>query len=323
MVNKIVFNSEICEPLDFSSKQKIINYLYNKLELYKYSYNILDNLAKVKYLECNEHYVTPNFKGINYLLLVANINNQNYCILIDKKTLSYNKLSIDIKNVNICKLKITLPESMYEGTIIDGKIINNKVFLIQECYFLMGENLLNKDLSKKFLQLNDLINNHFKNYLNNTITFKLNKLYRYNELKELISNLTNLTHNTNGLIFFPKTSGKTFVFLENKTEKINIISKSEEIIKAEPVYLSNNLDYLKTRKYSFEESTTFKILFLERTDILDVYNIYDESNLKLGIAGIPTLKISQMCDNIIKDDLIKFKCVFCKQFNKWIPLETM
>ena len=335
MVNKFLISQNICEPLDLQIKQKIINYLYEKLELYKYSYNILDNLYKIKYLEHNEHYVTPNFKGINYLLLALKINNQNYCVLIDKKTLSYNKILVDIKLINMYKFNINIPEIMYEGTIIDGKLINNKIFLIQESYLLIGNNKINTDLKNKFIELNSLIDNHLKDS-STIVVFKLNKLYTYLELKELIKNLSNLSYPTNGLIFFPKLSGKTYVFLENKNEKVNILSKpiiqsslisnkKNEDITTEVGIQYNpyiyNLDYLKTRKYSFEEYTNYEILSLEKTEIMDVYNIYDDKIEKIGIAGIPTLKISQMCDDIIKDSFVKFKCGYCKQFNKWIPIE--
>jgi len=73
-----------------------------------------------------------------------------------------------------------------------------------------------------------------------------------------------------------------------------------------------------------------KILSLIKTDIPDVYNIYNNINElpnetnKLGIALIPNLKISHMCNSLIKNfDPIKFKCCFSEKFKKWIPIAVV
>ena len=323
MTTKLTLGQDIVHSVNFITRRKIIDYLYNKLDLYKYSYNILNTIQKLKYLKYNEHYISPNFKGINYLLIMIYIDNQKYCILIDKKKLSYNKESIDLKNLNIYKLEIIIPEIMYDGTIIDGKLINNNIFLIHDCYFLMNENMLNIDMKSKLSQLNDVLNKNLKNSVGN-FNFKLNKLYIYNELKELINNLSHLSYQSNGLIFFPKISGNNIIFLEKKIEKINIISKNDKNIENKSYNIINELkEYLKSREYSFENNTITNILFLEKIDIPDVYNVYNRDKQKIGIAGIPTLKISLMCNNIIKEKnkLFEFTCTYCNIFKKWIPLE--
>ena len=83
--------------------------------------------------------------------------------------------------------------------------------------------------------------------------------------------------------------------LEKPKEKVeftsneNVSNKSYQLIK-------DFVDFLKVRKYSYENGRT-KILVLEKTDITDVYNVYtiNESE-KLGIAHIPNLRISSMCN---------------------------
>ena len=378
MMTKLTFGKNIAYPVDFIIRNNIIDYIYNKLEdLYKYSYNILNTISKLKFLKKNEHYVSPNYKGFNYLLIFTIINNNNYCIAIDRRKLSYKKEHIDIKLLNIYKLNtLSIPDIMFDGTIFDGKLINNELFLIQDCYYLMGKNMLNINLNEKLNQLNDILNNQLKDNILN-FDLKINKLSTYDQLEELILNLSKLPYHTNGLIFLPKLSGVNILFIENqikknnddkserinnndkserinnndklkkinndKSEKINNNDKSEKINndKSEKINndndKSNNLinydeinniiynytNFLKSREYSYENKDNIKILSLSKTDIPDVYNIYEENN-KLGIALIPNLKISHMCESIIKTtELVKFNCIFSEKFKKWIPISVI
>ena len=242
---------------------------------------------------------------------------------------------------------------MFNGTILDGKIINNSIFLIQDCYYLMGNNMLNMILNDKINLLDETIINNLKDNILN-FDLKLNKLYTYNNLEELISNLSKLSYNTNGLIFFPKLSGKNILFLENnnlkkddnqiykkenvqsKEENVQPIGKvrendnvqskkkNEEVVNENENIILNYTNILKSRTYSYENTYNLKILSLTKTDIPDVYNIYNDTNEKLGIALIPNLKISHMCESYIKtSEPVKFKCSFSEKFKKWIPISVV
>ena len=64
-------------------------------------------------------------------------------------------------------------------------------------------------------------------------------------------------------------------------------------------------------------------MWLKNTDIPDVYDIFEKSNsdIKLGIAHIPNLRISHMCNEIVTDSQSKsFECIYNNNFKKWIPL---
>jgi hypothetical protein len=332
-MEKINFGKYIAHPVDIILRTDIIDFIYNKLEdLHKFSYSILNNVSKLKFLKNNEHFLSPNFKGLNYFIIFTIINNNKYCIALDRRKLSYSKDQIDIKNLNIFILEVTdISNEIYKNTIFDGKLINNSIFLIQDCYYLMGNNMLNINLNEKIHQLNEnIINNiNIKNF-----DFKLNKLYLYENLEELINNLSKLSYSNNGLIFFPKKSGINILFLEKQSNKNK---ESYAIISPIPEnnYNSNDIifnytNFLKSREYSYENMNNIKILSLIKTDIPDVYNIYNNINElpnetnKLGIALIPNLKISHMCNSLIKNfDPIKFKCCFSEKFKKWIPIAVV
>jgi hypothetical protein len=55
---------------DKDIKHKVIDYLYNSLQLSNYRYLMLDSIQKLKNLQENIHYVSPNYKGLNYFLSI-------------------------------------------------------------------------------------------------------------------------------------------------------------------------------------------------------------------------------------------------------------
>ena len=132
-----------------------------------------------------------------------------------------------------------------------------------------------------------------------------------------------------GLIFYPKYSGINIVYVDKQQEKIEISVKGKSHSEIDPKsydLISNMVNYLKQRSYSYEKTGKIRKLWLKNTDIPDVYNIYEKDNCdnKLGIAHIPNLKTSHMCNNNISDSDIKcFECIYNNNFKKWIPLNPI
>ena len=233
----------------------------------------------------------------------------------------------------IVKIIINTNNNMFTGTIFEGKIIqkeNMSSFLIQDCFCLMGKKIVDMEISQKMLYLNDIVNT---NLLGPTVcsnfNFKLNKLYKYNEIPKLVSDIMpSSTFQSNGLIFYPKISGITILFIEKKIEKIEIESKQEEKLNVRSFDLIFNFkDFLISRVYSYEKENKIKNLWLKRTPVKipDVYDVFEDKNsLKIGIAHIPNLKISLYCDeHILTNDYYLFKCIYNNKFQKWIPLNLI
>ena len=234
MLKKIQIGSSEGYLVDFETKTKIIDYLYTKLDLSKYRYIILNNMQKLKFLHDNEHYVSPNFRGYNYLLIMLTINNNQYCVAIDRKKLSYHQKQVDMKTIQVIQINLKTSDTIYNGTIFDGKLIQTNgeyLFLIQDCFYLMGSKMLGMEMSQKINHLDTIIKTHFKKhtYCSN-FEFKLNKICKYDELEQMIQNLSKLSIGTNGIIFYPKFSGDNVLHIEKKIEKVDINTSNNEII---------------------------------------------------------------------------------------------
>ena len=311
-------------------KSKVIDYLYNTLNLSKYRYVMLNNIQKLKFLQETEHYVSPNYKGHNYFLIFMTIQNKQFCVLLDRKKLSYHKNQVDLHHLYITKVIVNTNSNMFSGSIFEGKVIqkdNNYYFLIQDCFCLMNKKIIDMEVNQKMLYLNDIIKeNLVGNSVCNNFSFKLNKLYKYDELEKLITDIIpNCGINSNGLIFYPKISGIVVLYIDKKIEKVDIESKQEEqIVNRSFDIIYNFKEFLNSRTYSYEKELKKKILLIKKTDIPDVYNLYEKKeNPKIGIAHIPNLKISHYCLKNIGTEMIQCNCVFSNKFQKWIPLNII
>lgn len=318
-------NSDAIIINDLSLKNKIIDYLFNSIDISNFRYNMLDNMQKLHYLKDNIHYLSPNFKGYNYFIIFTKINNLNYCCLIDKKKLSYHRNKVNVKNTNIFKIKINPSNSIYNGTILDCKLIkkeNRYYMMIKDCYMMMGNNILNMEMKDKMKFINCIINNQFSGNDCKNFKFKINRLYEYDDLKNVVENIIPKCEiEIMGLIFYPKFSGITTIYMEKKVEKVEISNNTEKIDNNSYHLIKNIVEFLSEREYSYENGKIVKLI-IEKTNITDVYNLY-ENNERIGIAHIPNIKTSIYLQNNIDNDKKEVECVFSKKFNKYIPIKLL
>ncbi len=309
------------------NKLKIIDYIFSLIDLSKYKYNMLDNMQQLNFLKTHEHFVSPNFKGYNYFLLfnkVTKMTNEgkkefSQCIAIDKKNLSYNKKTIDIKKVFMYKIKLMAAPNIFRGTLFDAKLIKN-IMLIKDCYYLGGNSIIDMEMTEKMIYLDNNIATQFQKNGCENFKLKINKLYKYNMLDKLVNDIIPKCElEISGLVFYPKISGVSYIYTEKKqAEKISIENNS--IVPNESYNMIHQIkEFLESRVYSYEINGVTKILDVEPTNITDVYNVY-EDNKKIGIAHVPNLKVSKYCKQNIKQKT-KCVCILHKQFNRWIPLK--
>ena len=262
-------------------------------------------------------------------MIFTAIDNKNYCVVIDKRKLSYHRDQVDINNIFMIRIRVYVNNSIYRGTIFDTKLIkkNKEYFmLIKDSYYLTGDSLLNMDMDSKIKHIDNIINNQFKKNCSNNFKFKINKLYNYDDLNNLIDNIIpSCDIECMGLTFYPKYSGINIIYLNKKKEKTGISSNVTVSTKSCNM-ISNLEDFLINRTYSYELEGKKKNLWLKKTHITDVFNIYENNSTdedKLGIAHIPNMKTSLMCKNQIKDENVQFNCIYNKKFKKWIPLNKI
>jgi hypothetical protein len=329
MIKKISFGSDEGLLLtDFNIKKKVVDYLYNSLNLSKHRFIMLNTINKLEFLKETVHYVSPSFKGFNYFLIFMNIDNRKYCVAVDRRKLSYHEGQLDLKTCFIVKVNVKTSDSIFDGSIFDGKLIessNKYIFLIQDCFHLMGKKIIDLEMEEKMNYLDNILKIHFTNSeVCSNFSFKINKLWTYKDLNNLIKNIIpTCSIPCNGLVFYPKYSGIFIIHIEKKNDKIEIETSQNQNIEAKTYdIIYNFVDFLKSRTYSYEKGNKFRKLWVSKSNIPDVYNLSEKENgERIDIAHIPNIKISHLCKDTIKEDKpIKFNCVYHTKFKKWIPI---
>jgi hypothetical protein len=213
--------------------------------------------------------------------------------------------------------------SIFMGSLFDTKLIRD-IMLVKDCYYLMGNNICDMEMNEKMIYLDSIIANQFhKDYCPN-FKLKINKLYKYNMLEEIVKNIIpNCELEITGLVFYPFKSGVSYIFTEKAIpDKTTSVQNNAKIVSNESYNMIHEIkQFLTDRIYSYETNGIKKVLLVEPSEITDVFNVYENEN-KIGIAHIPNYKVSTYCRENIKDK-IKCLCIFNKNFNKWIPLNIV
>jgi len=332
MDNKIIVGNTTGIIANSIITNEVINFLYKSLDLYSLRYEKIDKLTSTF------PYITPNYKGVQYFVVFMKITGKSYFIMIEKSKLKFQKSKLDLKKIDLIIIKVVnelLKTPIMNGSIFDGKLLNseqsltnNWIFLIHDCFYYNNESFLKCNMTKKFELMKEMEIIKIENCCDN-FNFKLNILSKIDD--KIVYTIK--PYAFDGNIYYPEISGVTALFKNNisnqsKKQPIKISNNDNTIDVIKPNSLdliTNYVEFLKNRTYSYETEGEMKEFYLVRTPIPDVYNISSLPDKgKTDIALIPNLKISQMCDEVIPmTEPIKFKCIYSQRFNKWIPIELV
>ena len=193
MNDKIEFGNNVGYKInDYSTKKKILDFLLNNIEPYNFKYYNINEEKTLLKIKNTQYFVSPNISGENFIFIAIKINGIYYNVLVNKS------FTEDIKNINynniiMLSIKIRLCNNSYNGTILDGKIVNLggcSVFLINDSFMLYGENLLENDISNRYEKTNKFLDESYIIDNNmNVIDFRLNKLKKIDDIKDLVYNI--------------------------------------------------------------------------------------------------------------------------------------
>ena len=296
MSNKILFGNNVGYKINnYLLKKKIINYLDSNVDKFKLTENLIlqeDDLLTVK----NNSYVAiPNIVGEDYIFVSVKLQDIFYVILIEKKTLK-NMQNINYNDLNMISIRIRLASDVYKGTIFDGRIINLggcSGFIINKIYKLYGKDTQDNTIYETYKDIEKFIEESYIIDSNmNSILFKLNRIYKLNELDKLINE---------------KIPNSKFKF-----SSIDFIA--EDLSKTYRYYYTN-------QDFELKEAVMFGKLI--STDVIELFTKDENNKIKrIGIAHIPDIKTSRMCnEHISNSDLSILKCKLDYRFKKWVPHE--
>ena len=204
--------------------------------------------------------------------------------------------NINYNELNMISIRIRLSSEVYNGTIFDGRIVNLggcSGFIINKIYKLYGNDTQNNTIYETYQDMEKFIEESYIVDSNmNSILFKLNRIYELDELDKLINEkIPNSKFKFSSIDFIASDLSRTFRY------------------------------YYSNQDIEIKEATMYGKLI--STDVIELFSKDDHDKIKrIGIAHIPDIKTSRMCnEHISNSDLSILKCKLDYRFKKWIPHE--
>jgi hypothetical protein len=348
------------ETTNLQIKNIILDYLYNKIEVGEHKYILIKTMGDIYELKNNKYYISGNTCGINSFMIFMKKDNNYYSYLVDRRSISYNRNTLKKELVRFTEIKLHVDKKIYDGTIIDGVLIDsdNKIitkgktqtnkmqFMINDVFTFCGKNLLLLNYKKKIFIIKQMLSEYIdiKN-TNSNIELFLSAPFELNQIKDLFSKYINPNakkYNIKGITFYPEISGTKLIYLFEKQDdkykndlendnteiKINIIDEPQNNLE-----IFENTDIKKYFKFELTDPECIDDIVanleMKKTGISDVYKLYaifhnnkKYIKKKIGIAYIPTYELSLKFKLLFMnfDDNI-VSCKFNACKGKWIPID--
>jgi hypothetical protein len=252
--NNIQNGDTIGKDVNSNIKTAILDYLYNKIEVNDHKYVIIKNISDVYQLKNIKHYMAANTCGINSLLIFIKKDDNYYSYLIDRRSISYNRQSLNISKVRFTEIKLPVSIKIYDGTILDGILIdslNSKMeFMITDAFMLNGKSIITMDYKTKMYMMEEVvksfsheekisngvnninrdgvnsINRDGVNNINrdgvNNINVYVSRPFEINQFNSLFNEYISnnvVKYNIKGITFYPNVSGTKLIYIFDKSDE--------------------------------------------------------------------------------------------------------
>ena len=309
---KSAFDSPV-DNVNLNVKETILDYLYNKIEISDHKYVIIKNISDIYEIKNNKYYVSANSCGINSLIIFMKKDNNFYSYLVDRRSISYNKQSLNKAKVRFVEIKLAVDIKLYDGTIFDGILIDNdKVvtgdssnhsekfsFMVTDAFTFAGKSLITMDYKKKMYVINESLKEFIDKKTSetkNNIKLFVSKPFEINQMNQLFKEYISQNvskYNIKGISFYPVNSGVKLIYIFDKQDEkikneiqnnvINLDNTNTDLKQLEDVKNFNlNEDYFNRKKIIYKYELTniensdniFANLEMKKTQIPDVYKLF-------------------------------------------------
>lgn len=278
----------------------IIEFVKSNINLNTYRYQILETTDDLSYINDEMEYVQPIYNGRNMLLLFFKKFDTYYSVLVDRSGLSRQYVS----NLDYTDVKVHYDDSIYRGTIIDGVYLSNRDFIVYDVYMFKGAITNEEKMLNKLLNMKSYIRNNRSSNIND-INLIVNNIYNLRDINIMLNRDVNNLKNNNyikGLSIHPARSGSKLLYMY-----LNNVSIQDTV----PTTNSSTIDP--------SNEQDIRPLWITKTGTVDVYILYDDDDVEIGIASIPTLECSKFCRGLFSTGATRVR-VSCKNIrNKLVP----
>lgn len=341
-----------CDQVGFNiktdeTKRFILDRLFQKYGLKiitkhfdRYEDKMLEGFKKRPHLLCMRSNGNP------YYLFLTRLNFVNYCIFIDKKIqqgYSYPRMIIT---------HFKFDDNLFNDTIFDGEMVKMNdgswTFLLNDLVVLQGTHLTDHNLVKRINLLYDVLDKGFFPDFNDISRIGVKRFFKYDEAMDILDkHINEVQYSCRGIYFKPLFLKFRDTLLNFNDDLIKKVERTkykhvksflmrEDTGKLIDCDVSTNVDTVSlTSSHSSSHSSTTlqnqvsthettRQYTTRKTNLPDVYELFDSNMRPIGYAGVPTLKISKFLretfanKNIV--DTVVLSYVYSERHSKWTPV---
>ena len=336
-----------CDRIGFNikssdTKEEILRVLHAKfqVQILQKHWHKLD-AEGVTHLYRSPHFACLRSNGNPYYMFFTRYEDVPIIYYIDKKI----QPGYQVPRVILARGK--WGESVFEDSLLEGEMVKDKyggwVFLINDVIAYRGEYLWKLTLPERLEYGYRMLSEHYQpDTIMDVCRFQVKKYAHATQegISELIALSNELPYTSRGLYFWPfsrKFKPKLYNFDDSLVKSVSRkVKDNPEFMDAtllqaqaapEPTSMPDTTVAERSRSPSPIKSQGENVLWLRKTETPDVYDVHGSANMaskKLGIAHVPSLKISKMLRAEFKDAtvavMIQFACAFNEKWQKWEPL---
>lgn len=292
-MNTINFCKKKCYKIENPLVKNKLEQILIKMNYPKCIHQNIDTFSN-KYSEQIEnihHLITAEMYGTPFLLLLAKINNKQYCIFID----------LESDNKDYIYVRFRFAEELFNGTLFVGELTtdnnNNWIYYVKNILFDSGKSMENILLSQRISRIYEIFRNNetykYDDFMN-VCQLLVRPYFLYHQLNLIIDDSVGQAKKIRYFYLVPDSA--EFPTLQVLNDKQNIISKNKT------------------------QEELIKLLTAVKTEQTDTYIIYDK-DIELGKALIRTSNCSKMMNKLLLGkNQIEIKCKYSTHFNKWEPI---
>lgn len=295
---------------DNYTKQQLLEYVYNTIELSNYKYKLVEYEYDLPLLKEKQYFVSPNYNGIHSLLIFIKIKEKFLSFLIDRKTLTYNIRQIDYNKVKMIPVYFRLDKEIYNGTIFDGVFLYNNInglkhFVINDVYYFRGKDMSSDKITNKMLNVSTYLETINQDTTENNLVFIINKLYPLNEIQQLVNMYipkSKYNKSIKGIAFYSEYSGTKLIYLYNNCSReetqtqsqpqtqqtqeshqreshprdshSQTYAQSKAKVHQKPVDNDEYVEDVRPSNVKVQSGASTGIFKMKKTDTIDVYNLF-------------------------------------------------
>ena len=320
----------IARDLETKYKVKIIKKHFDKLDAHQ-----LGRLQK------NPHLVCLRSNGNPYYLYLTRYQNTNQCFFVDKKVQG----GYHLPRIIISKLRfhdsLFAKDTLFEGEMVKD-VHGNWVYLIHDLIAYQGVHLEKENIVKRINIVYDILSTCFVSDETDVCFVQVKKYVTCDKINELVYDvMPTPPYTCRGMYFKPlfmkfidvlmnfddtlikkvhrvKYQGANQGFLENKDAVVLAQPRAQEA--------KHTLEVVHSGGKGENGNTV--VFLIEKTPIVDVYNLYDATTKKMvGNAGVITIATSRMLQDVFKSvnamTKLQARCTLHAKFQKWVPIEIV